>query len=150
MFCFLPPIGVVPEVYTDIWRLESELEIARREQEEFRATVKAADNTLERVRKARELQRMQHKRVVQERDRVIEKMKRLKGLSAKYEHKVEKLNKQYLALLEQTHLETQKLEKSLEELDYHVPTPKPIQPKPPPSGNGPRSKTRIKLGSSKH
>uniref|UniRef100_A0A8D3B6V6 Sperm-associated antigen 16 protein n=1 Tax=Scophthalmus maximus TaxID=52904 RepID=A0A8D3B6V6_SCOMX len=62
-------VGVVPDVYTDNQRLDTELKSAQREREDYRLAASAAAPALVKVQRARDLHRLQHKRVVQERTR---------------------------------------------------------------------------------
>ncbi|AWP08911.1 putative sperm-associated antigen 16 protein-like [Scophthalmus maximus] len=70
-------VGVVPDVYTDNQRLDTELKSAQREREDYRLAASAAAPALVKVQRARDLHRLQHKRVVQERTRLTEEMGRL-------------------------------------------------------------------------
>lgn len=138
-------VGVVPDVHSENMRLDSELKNAQRERDEYRLAASAAAETLGRVQKARDLHRMQHKRVVQEKIRLIEEMRKLKVQCSSYEPAVKRMNDKYQAVLKQTMLVT--LEKDMangtgdppvsSESDSQV-----IRPRPPTSANSPRSQTR--------
>lgn len=92
----------VPQVYTDNRRLYGELKNAQQEREEYRRAATAAAETLARAQKARDLQRLQHKRVVQEKNRLIEEMRRLKVQCDRQEPAVKRMNEKYQAVLRQT------------------------------------------------
>lgn len=92
----------VPEVYTEIQLLHGELKNAQQEREEYRRAATAAAQTLARAQKARDLQLLQHKRVVQEKNRLIEEMRRLKGQCDRQEPAVKRMNEKYQAVLKQT------------------------------------------------
>uniref|UniRef100_A0A3Q3FNP8 Sperm-associated antigen 16 protein n=1 Tax=Labrus bergylta TaxID=56723 RepID=A0A3Q3FNP8_9LABR len=95
-------VGAVPEVYTENRRLERALKNAQREREEYREAGSSAAETLQGVRKERDLHRLQHKRVVQEKSRLIGEMKKLKGQCNDYEPEVKRMNEKYKAVLKQT------------------------------------------------
>ncbi|KAI3355209.1 hypothetical protein L3Q82_018064 [Scortum barcoo] len=99
-------VGAVPEVYIENRRLEGELKNLRRETAEYRRAAAAAAEALERVRRARDLNRLQHKRLVQERDRLVEEMRRLKTQCDSQEPAVRRLDQKYQAALKQTMLMT--------------------------------------------
>lgn len=105
-------VGVVPDVYTDNQRLHSELKNAQREGEEYRRAASAAAETLARAQKARDFQRLQHKRVLQEKNRLIEEMKRLKAQCNSYEPAVKRMTEKYQAVLKQTMLVTVERDKA--------------------------------------
>ncbi|XP_050922549.1 sperm-associated antigen 16 protein [Lates calcarifer] len=106
-------VGVVPDVYIDNLRLDSELKNAQREREEYRLAASAAAETLVRVQKARDFHRLQHKRVVQEKNRLIEEIRRLKVQCNNYEPAIKRMNEKYHAVLKQTVLVTLERDKAL-------------------------------------
>ncbi|XP_071341483.1 sperm-associated antigen 16 protein-like [Trachinotus anak] len=108
-------VGVVPDVYIYNQRLESELKNARREREEYRLAASAAAETLVRVQKARDFHRLQHKRVVQEKNRLIEEMRKLKVQCNSYEPAVKRMNEKYQAVLKQTVLVTLERDEALKQ-----------------------------------
>uniref|UniRef100_A0A3Q1IKI8 Uncharacterized protein n=1 Tax=Anabas testudineus TaxID=64144 RepID=A0A3Q1IKI8_ANATE len=110
-------VGVVPSIYTENQRLDSELKNAQREMEEYQLAAGAAAETLPRVRRARDLHRMQHKRVLQEKHRLIEEMRKLKVQCDNYEPVVKRMNDKYEALLRQTTLVTLERDKALAQVD---------------------------------
>uniref|UniRef100_A0A3Q3J2W9 Uncharacterized protein n=1 Tax=Monopterus albus TaxID=43700 RepID=A0A3Q3J2W9_MONAL len=88
-------VGVVPSVY-----IENE-------------PASPASETLVRVHKARDFHRLQHKRVVQEKTRLIEEMRKLKVQCNSYEPTVKWMNDKYQAVLRQTMLVALEREKVL-------------------------------------
>lgn len=148
-------LSVVPDVYTENQRLDSELKSAQREGEEYRMAASAAAETLQRVRRARDLRRMQHKRIVQERNRVVEEMRRLQVQCSGYEPAVRRMDEKYRAALKQTVLVSLQRDKAARQAaQQSVPscgdageeggaTPPVIQPRPPRSAKTPRSQTRV-------
>ncbi|KAG8009405.1 Sperm-associated antigen 16 protein [Nibea albiflora] len=105
-------VGVVPDVYTENKRLENELKNAHRDRDEYRLAASAAADTLTRVQKARDFHRMQHKRVVQEKNRLIEEIRKLKVQCNNYEPAVKRMNEKYQAVLKQTMLVTLERDKA--------------------------------------
>lgn len=99
-------VGVVPDVYTENKLLESELRSAQREGEEYKLAAAGAAETLVRVQKARDFHRLQHRRVVQEKNRLIEEMRKLKVQCSSYEPAVKRMNEKYQSVLKQTMLLT--------------------------------------------
>uniref|UniRef100_A0A8C3G2W0 Uncharacterized protein n=1 Tax=Cyclopterus lumpus TaxID=8103 RepID=A0A8C3G2W0_CYCLU len=106
-------VDVVPDVHVENQRLDSELKNAQREGEEYRLAASAGAETLARVQKERDFQRMQHKRVVQEKNRVIEDIRKLKSQCDHYELALKRSNEKYQAALKQTMLVTLERDKAL-------------------------------------
>ncbi|KAM7390590.1 hypothetical protein PAMA_008658 [Pampus argenteus] len=137
-------VGVVPDVYTQNQRLDGELRNAQREREEYRLAASAAAGTLVRAQKARDFHRRQHKRVVQEKNRLIEEMKKLKVQSNSYEHAIKRMNEKHRAVLRQTMQVTLGRDKVLsgqvnrQESKHSIVPPPP--PPPPPHPHGPSCK----------
>lgn len=156
-------VGVVPDVYTENRRLDSELKNAQREGDEYRLAASAAAETLVRVQKARDFHRLQHKRVVQEKSRLIEEMRKLKVQCKSLEPAVKRMNEKYQAVLKQTTLVTLEGGKALgQAAQLNSPfcgdegavnrtgepsvkrtTHPEIQPRPPASANIPKSQARV-------
>ncbi|XP_029979633.1 sperm-associated antigen 16 protein-like [Sphaeramia orbicularis] len=106
-------VEVVPDVYIENLRLESDLKNAQRERDEYRQASSAAADTLARVQKTRDFHRLQHKRVVQEKNRLIEDMRKLKVQCDNYEPAVKRINEKYQTVLKQTMLMTRERDKAL-------------------------------------
>ncbi|XP_049912244.1 sperm-associated antigen 16 protein-like [Epinephelus moara] len=157
-------VGVVPEVYTENQRLESELKNAQREGDEYRLAAAAGAETLLRVLRNRDFHRLRHKRVVQEKTRLIEEMRRLKMQCSAYEPEVKRMNEKYQAALKQTMLLTMERDRALGQAAQHnisswkdageegavssvnMATHQGIRPRPPTPAHAPRSQTRVKSG----
>ncbi|KAK5850215.1 hypothetical protein PBY51_014482 [Eleginops maclovinus] len=108
-------IGVVPEVYTENQSLHGDLETARREMDEYRRAAAAGAQTLERVQRNRDYHRLRYKRVVQEKNRLIEEMRKLTVQCNNYEPEVKRMNEKYQAVLKQTMLLALEKDKALGE-----------------------------------
>ncbi|KAK9527842.1 hypothetical protein VZT92_014367 [Zoarces viviparus] len=106
-------VGVVPDVYVQNQGLENELRDAQREGEEYRLAASAGGETLARVQKDRDFHRMQHTRVVQEKNRIIEDMRKLKLQCDHYEPEAKRMSEKYQAVLKQTMLVTLERNKAL-------------------------------------
>lgn len=92
-------VGVVPDFYIQNQRLSSELKKTQREKEEYRRLSSAAAETTRRVQRERDVHRMKYTRVVQEKNRLIEEMRKLKVQCDHYEHAQKRINETYQAAL---------------------------------------------------
>ncbi|XP_042254531.1 sperm-associated antigen 16 protein-like [Thunnus maccoyii] len=127
-------VGVVPDWYTQNQRLDSELRNAQREQEQYRLAASAAAGTLVRAQRARDFHRMQHKRVVQEKNRLIEQIKKLKVQCNSYEPAIKRMNEKHQAVLRQTMLVTLERDRVLGQVNGQVSQHSIVPPPPPPHG----------------
>lgn len=121
-------VGVVPNCYIKNQRLDSELRNAQREMEQYRLAASAAAETLVKAQRARDFHRMQHKRVVQEKNMLIEKIKKAKDLCSNYEPGIKRLNEKHQALLRQTMMVTLEKDKVLGQASQHGTVPPPYKP----------------------
>lgn len=108
---------VTPFVHIENQRLENELKTALKEMEEYRRTVSAAAGTLARVQKNRDFHRMQHKRVVQEKNLLIEEMRKVKMQCNSYEPAVKRMNEKYEVVLKQVMLAALERDKAFREVN---------------------------------
>ncbi|KAL6097943.1 spag16 [Pungitius sinensis] len=106
-------VGVLPDVYAENQRLDSELKDARREGEEYRLAASAVAETLARVQKDRDVHRLRHTRVAQEKNAVIEEIRKLTAQCNHYEPALKRANEKYQAVLKQTMLATLERDKTL-------------------------------------
>ncbi|MBN3304155.1 SPG16 protein, partial [Amia calva] len=81
--------------------LDNEIRSVQRERDNYRQAAFRAAETLVKLQKERDFHRMQHKRVVQEKNRLIEDIRRLKKHYASYEPTVRQLNDKCQAALKQ-------------------------------------------------
>ena len=88
-------VGAVADVYAQNHRLDSELTSAHRAGDELRAVASAAADTLTGLRKARDFHRAQHQRVLQEKDRLVEDVRRLRAQCGRYEPAVRQISERY-------------------------------------------------------
>ncbi|XP_041824399.1 sperm-associated antigen 16 protein-like [Melanotaenia boesemani] len=110
-------VDVVPDVYIENQRLDKELKNARREREEYRQATSVAAETLVQVKRTRDIHRMRHKRVVQEKSRVIEEIRKLKQQCESHESALKRMNEKYQAVLKQVMLVAMQTDKSLLEVN---------------------------------
>ncbi|XP_042302588.1 sperm-associated antigen 16 protein isoform X1 [Sceloporus undulatus] len=92
-------IGFVPDAYTCNQQLERENKYLRKEMEGYKFAANQAKEALVKVQKERDFHRMHHKRVVQEKNRLINDIKRLKAHYASYEPMLRQLKEKYETLL---------------------------------------------------
>ncbi|XP_031970612.1 sperm-associated antigen 16 protein isoform X1 [Corvus moneduloides] len=100
--------GLVPDVYTRNQQLETENLSLKKDLENYKCSVDKTEQALLKMQKERDFHRMHHKRVVQEKNRLICDMKRLKAHYASYEPVLKELSEKYQNTL------TQKMLTSLE------------------------------------
>ncbi|XP_032920114.1 sperm-associated antigen 16 protein isoform X2 [Catharus ustulatus] len=100
--------GLVPDVYTRNQQLETENLILKKDLENYKHSVNKTEEALQKMQRERDFHRMHHNRVVQEKNRLISDMKRLKAHYASYEPVLKQLSEKYQNSL------TQKMLTSLE------------------------------------
>ncbi|XP_068052657.1 von Willebrand factor C domain-containing protein 2-like isoform X7 [Anomalospiza imberbis] len=100
--------GLVPDVYTRNQQLETENLSLKKDLESYKHSVNKIEEALLKMQKERDFHRMHHKRVVQEKNRLICDLKRLKAHYASYEPMLKQLSEKYQNSL------TQKMLTSLE------------------------------------
>lgn len=93
--------GNVPDVYLRNAELEEEVSSLRGELHEARAIAGKASSTWDKFRKERDFHRMHHKRVAQEKNKLITDIKRLKDHYAKYEPTILELKRKYEAAMKE-------------------------------------------------
>ncbi|CAL8400369.1 unnamed protein product [Arctogadus glacialis] len=106
-------VGVVADVYIQNHRLDSELTSVHRERDEYRSMASATAETLTGLQKARDFHRMHHKRVLQEKNRLIEDMKKLKAQCGRYEPAVRQISERYQSVFRQKMLVSLERDKAL-------------------------------------
>lgn len=88
-------VGVVPDIYTRNQNLDGEIKILKTEVEKYRDAALKAKDLYVKLRKERDYHRMHHKRVVQEKNKLIADIKRLKRHYTQYEPTLQQLKKKY-------------------------------------------------------
>ncbi|KAH1185117.1 hypothetical protein KIL84_013058, partial [Mauremys mutica] len=94
-------IGFVPDMYTYNQHLEMENRRLKKELENYKLAASKAKEALQKIQKGRDFHRMNHKRVVQEKNRLISDIKRLKAHYASYEPMLKQLTEKYQTILRQ-------------------------------------------------
>uniref|UniRef100_A0A3Q3W7W8 Sperm associated antigen 16 n=1 Tax=Mola mola TaxID=94237 RepID=A0A3Q3W7W8_MOLML len=135
-------VDVVPDVYSENQRLYSKLINTQREEEEYRRAAAAGAGTLERAQKARDFYKLQHKRVVQEKNRLLEEMRRLKAQCDSCEHEMRRMDEKYQASVKQMMLVAAQRDKRAGQLDPHT-SASVRHPRPPPPVNTTKSQSRV-------
>lgn len=93
--------GFVSDAYTHNKLLDNELKNVRKERDSYKEAAFQAGETIVKLQKERDFHRLHHKRVVQEKNRLVEDMKRLKSHYASCEPALRQLNEKYQATLRQ-------------------------------------------------
>eukprot|EP00927_Polykrikos_kofoidii_P046434 TRINITY_DN40686_c0_g1_i1.p1 TRINITY_DN40686_c0_g1~~TRINITY_DN40686_c0_g1_i1.p1 ORF type:complete len:612 (-),score=119.02 TRINITY_DN40686_c0_g1_i1:540-2318(-) len=94
---------VVPDIYTKNQDLEDDVTVLRQELEKCRMVAKQAKQSWDKFRKERDFHRMHHRRVVQEKNRLIIDLRRLKKHYEQYEPTLTELRHKYeVAMKEKT------------------------------------------------
>ncbi|KAJ8375671.1 hypothetical protein SKAU_G00062510 [Synaphobranchus kaupii] len=109
-------VGIVPDAYTQNLLLDNELQNVRRERDDYREAAFKAGEALVRLRKERDFHCLHHKRVAQEKNRLIEDLKRLKKHYASYEPAMRTLTDKYQAALKQKMLISLERDRALGQL----------------------------------
>ncbi|XP_019378945.1 PREDICTED: sperm-associated antigen 16 protein isoform X2 [Gavialis gangeticus] len=94
-------IGFVPDIYTHNQHLETENKCLKKDLENYKIAASKAKEALLKIQKERDFHRMHHKQVVQEKNRLISDIKRLKTHYASYEPMLRQLTEKYQAVLRQ-------------------------------------------------
>ncbi|KAL2094270.1 hypothetical protein ACEWY4_008989 [Coilia grayii] len=94
-------VDFVPDAYSHNQILDNELKNVQKERDSYRQAALKAAETLVKLNKERDFHRMHHKRVVQEKNRLIEDIKALKKHYASYEPALRQLTGKYQASLKQ-------------------------------------------------
>ncbi|XP_064308176.1 sperm-associated antigen 16 protein [Phalacrocorax carbo] len=93
--------GLVPTVYTHNEQLKAENMCLRKNLESYKLAANKAKEAFLKMQKERDFHRMHHKRVVQEKNRLICDIKRLKAHYASYEPVLKQLTEKYQTTLRQ-------------------------------------------------
>ncbi|XP_007547913.1 sperm-associated antigen 16 protein-like [Poecilia formosa] len=94
-------IDLIPKVYTQNQHLAGELKNAWQEKEEYRQAAAVAAEALQRAKKAKDAHRLEHQRLVREKNKLIEDIKKLKLQCEGYQPEVKRMSDKYQALSKQ-------------------------------------------------
>eukprot|EP00198_Chlamydomonas_reinhardtii_P002899 XP_001692235.1 WD-repeat protein of flagellum central pair [Chlamydomonas reinhardtii] len=118
----------VPDVYLRNAELEDDVAGLRRELAEAKSIAGRASATWDKFRKERDFHRMHHKRVAQEKNKLLTDLRRLKEHYAKYEPTILELKKKYETLMKEKmmmSLERDKLAARVDALEQVASSPLP-------------------------
>ncbi|XP_069839308.1 sperm-associated antigen 16 protein [Dendropsophus ebraccatus] len=94
-------VGFVPDVYAHNQMLDSEIKSLKKEVETYKLAASKAKESMVKLQKERDFHRMHHKRVAQEKNKLINDIKRLKTHYASYEPLLRQLHEKYQTVLRQ-------------------------------------------------
>ncbi|XP_010614338.1 sperm-associated antigen 16 protein isoform X4 [Fukomys damarensis] len=97
----LRPARSVPDVYTQIMLLENENKSLKKDLKHFKQAADKAREDLQKIQKERDFHRMHHKRVIQEKNRLINDLKELKLHYASYAPTIRVLHEKHHTLLKE-------------------------------------------------
>jgi sperm-associated antigen 16 protein len=116
-------IGVVPDIYLRNLELDEQVKSYQQEVEKMKSIADKAQGTWDKFRKERDFHRMHHKRVVQEKQKLVVDMKRLRKHYAAYEPTMEQLREKYEVAMKEKmlmRLEKDRMVSKVEALEAHV------------------------------
>ncbi|XP_027533837.1 sperm-associated antigen 16 protein isoform X2 [Neopelma chrysocephalum] len=109
----LKDAGLVPTVYTHNQQLQAENMSLKKDLENYKLAANKTKEALLKMQKERDFHRMHHRRVVQEKNRLICDMKRLKAHYASYEPVLKQLSEKYETMLKQKMLTSLERDKAV-------------------------------------
>eukprot|EP00505_MAST-04D_sp_SCG-Rhode-Island_P004296 Stramenopile-MAST_4_protein_4296 len=115
--------GVVPDIYLRNLELDEQVKALQVEAKKMRDVAEKAQGTWDKFRKERDFHRMHHKRVVQEKGKLVVDMKRLRNHYTAYEPTMKQLREKYeIAMKEKMlmRLERDRMSSKVEALEAHV------------------------------
>ncbi|XP_047629379.1 sperm-associated antigen 16 protein isoform X3 [Phacochoerus africanus] len=110
--------GNVPDVYTQNMLLENENKILKKDLKHYKQAADKAREDLLKTQKERDFHRMHHKRVVQEKNKLINDLKGLKLHYASYEPTIRVLHEKHHALLKQKMLTSLERDRAIRQEEY--------------------------------
>ncbi|KAK2140802.1 hypothetical protein LSH36_1240g00010 [Paralvinella palmiformis] len=122
-------ISIVPDIYIRNQQLDQQIKHLHREVTRFRDAAIKAKETYVKMRKERDFHRMHHKRVVQEKNKLITDIKRLKKHYSSYEPTLRELKQKYETAMKEKMLtklerdraigQVQGLKNTLKSVEHH-------------------------------
>ncbi|XP_030066285.1 LOW QUALITY PROTEIN: sperm-associated antigen 16 protein [Microcaecilia unicolor] len=94
-------VEFVPDVYTHNQFMDVEIKSLKKELEQYKEVASKAGHAILKLQKERDFHRLHHKRVAQDKNRLINDIKRLKTHYASYEPLLRQLHEKYETLLRQ-------------------------------------------------
>ncbi|XP_033086281.1 sperm-associated antigen 16 protein isoform X3 [Trachypithecus francoisi] len=112
----LRTVGNVPDVYTQIMLLENENKNLKKDLKHYKQAADKAREDLLKIQKERDFHRMHHKRIVQEKKKLISDLKGLKLHYASYEPTIRVLHEKHHTLLKEKMLTSLERDKVVEQI----------------------------------
>uniref|UniRef100_A0A2K6NPC8 Sperm associated antigen 16 n=1 Tax=Rhinopithecus roxellana TaxID=61622 RepID=A0A2K6NPC8_RHIRO len=112
----LRTVGNVPDVYTQIMLLENENKNLKKDLKHYKQAADKAREDLLKIQKERDFHRMHHKRIVQEKKKLISDLKGLKLHYASYEPTIRVLHEKHHTLLREKMLTSLERDKVVEQI----------------------------------
>ncbi|XP_033102274.1 sperm-associated antigen 16 protein-like [Anneissia japonica] len=94
-------IQTVPDVYTQNQHLDDRVKLLRRDVDKFKNAANRAKESFVKLTKERDFHRMHHKRIVQEKNKLISDIKKLKKHYSSYEPTLRQLKEKYEAAMKE-------------------------------------------------
>jgi len=135
-------IGVVPDIYMRNLELDEQVKSYQAEVGKMKAIADKAQGTWDKFRKERDFHRMHHKRVVQEKQKLVVDMKRLRKHYSAYEPTMKQLREKYEVAMKEKmlmRLEKDRMVSKVEALEAHVRSLEQAQANSGGGGGGPSS-----------
>jgi hypothetical protein len=93
--------SAVPDIYLRNEELDQQVVVMREQMEKMREVAAKAQSTWDMFRKERDFHRMHHKRVVHEKNKLVDDLKRLRNNLRSYEPVIEELKKRHESALKE-------------------------------------------------
>eukprot|EP00947_MAST-08B_sp_MAST-8B-sp1_P002546 g2546.t1 len=118
-------VGVVPDIYLRNQDLDEQVKLLKDEVDKMKEIAAKAQGTWDKFRKERDFHRMHHRRVVQEKKKLIVDIKRLKKYYAHYEPTLKEIRNKYEVVMKEKmlmRLERDRLQGKCQALEAQVMT----------------------------
>uniref|UniRef100_A0A7S3GHL0 Sperm-associated antigen 16 protein n=1 Tax=Palpitomonas bilix TaxID=652834 RepID=A0A7S3GHL0_9EUKA len=138
-------VAVVPDLYLRNRQLDGIIQQLRKDLEKAQEVAEKAKNTWDKLRKERDFHRMHHKRVVQEKNKLVVDIKRLKKHYSHFEPTLKELQHKYEVAMKEKmlmRLERDKLSHKVESLERTVKADVPKRSLPSPNQSGGKSQDK--------
>ena len=113
----------VPDIYLRNEELDAQARVLREQVDKMRVVAARAESTWDKFRKERDFHRMHHKRVVQEKNKLIDDLRRLRNHLRSYEPTIEELKKRHESAMKEkmlVKLERDRLKSRVKVLEEQV------------------------------
>ncbi|XP_036174429.1 sperm-associated antigen 16 protein [Myotis myotis] len=126
----LKEVGAVPDVYTQNMVLENENKNLKKDLKQWKQAADKAREDLLKTQKERDFHRMHHKRVIQEKNKLINDLKGMKLHYASYEPTIRVLLEKHHTLLRQKMLTSMERDRAIEQLSECQISSRLVEPVP--------------------